>query len=402
MIAACGTGFLCVAVLTSVIQALLWGMRDRAFYVQWLPACALGTSVATSGAFAALMLAFALSDFQVQAVYMHSHTLKPLIFKLAATWGNHEGSILLWCWILTLYTAWMTLATPRALRGEVATSLHVMGVIQACFIAYTLVTSNPFVELYPVPHEGRGLNPLLQDIGLAMHPPMLYFGYVGFAAAFALAIAGLVHKRSDRDYANFLYPYIMLPWACLTLGIGLGSWWAYRELGWGGWWFWDPVENASLLPWLTATALFHSNKVMMRQENMQRWVMLLALLTFILSMMGTFLVRSGLLTSVHSFASDPMRGVAILAMIAVIAGAGLVIFFIYAPRLPVSTPVRFASREMLVMLNNVLLMLCMMAILLAMMYPLIYEAYAGRSVTIGTRYYNHVFMLFMLPLVALC
>ncbi len=397
-----GTALLLAALVISVAQAGLWVATGWRYYRQILPALSLSACLVLSAGFGLLLYAFTISDFSVSAVYMHSHSLKPMLYKITGTWGNHEGSILLWCWIMTLYGAALSLRSKPLALPTRAMALHVMGAMQAAFIGYTLFTSNPFQPMFPVPSEGTGLNPLLQDVGLAAHPPLLYLGYVGFSAAFALAMAALIRQDVTPDFARVLHPWVMLPWAFLTLGIGLGSWWAYRELGWGGWWFWDPVENASLLPWLSATALFHSNLVMMKRGNLQRWVLLLALVTFILSLLGTFLVRSGILTSVHSFANDPTRGLAILAMIAVITAFGLFTYFRHARHIVPNSTIPLWSREMAMLVNNILLMTILVTILLAMLYPLLIEALGGRLLTIGTAYYNHSFALLSVPLVLAC
>jgi cytochrome c-type biogenesis protein CcmF len=403
MISDLGTTLLFTAFMLSLMQAGLVCAKRSQMYSALLPALAIGGFVTVSVAFAILIYGFAISDFSLSIVYLNSHTLKPMLYKLSGAWGNHEGSILLWCWVLTFYSAVMTLYRDRDMSLAVtAHALHVMGGVQTVFLAYTLWTSSPFTALFPVPNEGLGLNPLLQDIGLAMHPPLLYLGYVGFAAVFSLSIAGLVTGNITPHFARALHPWILFPWTCLTVGIALGSWWAYRELGWGGWWFWDPVENASLLPWLTATALFHANIVMKKRGNFQRWVLLLALITFILSMLGTFLVRSGIITSVHSFASDPTRGYAVLLILTCIAGYGLYAYIRYGEVLPRSNPIALFSREAAVLVNNFLLVISMIGILLAMIYPLIIEGFTGRMLTIGTGYYNGVFTALMIPMLAVC
>ena len=409
MTAELGTTLLYAAFILAVLQAGLVIKPAARAYAALLPALSVAGLLVMSAAFAVLITAFAISDFSLRVVAENSHTLKPMFYKITSAWGSHEGSILLWCWVLSFYSALLTLWRDDDLPLPVrAHGLHVMGGIQAIFLAYTIWTSSPFAALFPVPDEGAGFNPLLQDVGLAFHPPLLYLGYVGCAAPFALSVAALVtgHLRADgkgsASFAHALHPWILFPWTALTAGIGLGSWWAYRELGWGGWWFWDPVENASLLPWLVATALFHANLVMKKRGNFQRWVMALSLLTFMLSMLGTFLVRSGIITSVHSFASDPTRGYAVLAMLAAIAGYGLYAYLRYGGALKASQPVVLFSREMAILLNNFLLVLSMSAIVLAMLYPLMIEGFTGRLITIGEGYYNGVFRALMLPLLVIC
>ncbi len=403
MLADMGSTLLFAAMMVSLLLIGSGCLRKTTFYWQIVPALAITGSLITSVAFAVLIAAFVMSDFSVSTVYLHSHTLQPLLYKTTASWGNHEGSMLLWCWVLSIYT--MILAVrARAIPLPVKVhALHILGGIQTAFIAYTLMTSNPFSYLFPTPVEGQGFNPLLQDVGLAIHPPMLYLGYVGFAAVFALSLACVVTQHQDKALSSALHPWIMWPWAFLTLGIGLGSWWAYRELGWGGWWFWDPVENASLLPWLTATALFHSNVVMRKRGALHRWVLLLAVVTFLLSLLGTFLVRSGVLTSVHSFASDPERGVMLLAIIGVITAYALYVYYRYYTSLPrVTGAMQLWSKETLILCNNLLLLAMMVAILLAMLYPMLVEAVTGTLLSIGESYYNHVMIALSVPLLLLC
>jgi cytochrome c-type biogenesis protein CcmF len=407
MISDLGTILLTTAFLLALLQVGLVCVPTLPLYKKLLPAVSLCGLMVLTTAFVVLLYAFAISDFSLRIVAENSHSLKPMFYKITSAWGNHEGSILLWCWVLTFYSALITLWKDANLPLTVrAYALHVMGGIQTIFLAYTLWTSSPFTAIFPVPPEGAGFNPLLQDVGLAFHPPLLYLGYVGCAAPFALSVAALVsghvREHSAQAFARALHPWILFPWTCLTAGIGLGSWWAYRELGWGGWWFWDPVENASLLPWLIATALFHANLVMRKRGNFARSVMALSLLAFILSMLGTFLVRSGIITSVHSFASDPTRGYAVLAMLATIAGYGIYAYLRYGEALKPTQPLALLSREAAVLVNNLLLVLSMAGIVLAMLYPLIVEAITGRMLTIGSGYYNGVFTALMLPMLAVC
>ena len=401
-----GTTLLQIALFICVAQGVIHYYPHLELVKRWMPALAIGNFISLSAAFAMLVYAFAVSDFSVLAVYEHSHSLKPLLYKITGSWGNHEGSIILWCWVMALYNM-MLATTKQSMTLPIRLSaLSVFGWMQAAFISYTVFTSNPFGLIIPTPAEGTGLNPLLQDIGLAIHPPLLYLGYIGFAACFALSLGILKHsdgkKTSLQQHASLLHPWIMLPWSALTLGIGLGSWWAYRELGWGGWWFWDPVENASFLPWLAATALFHSNLIMRRTGNFARWVLLLCLTTFILSMMGTFLVRSGILTSVHSFANDPERGVSILVMITALCAYALYIYWKHSPRITrsdITTPKTISAA---ILLNNILLLSSVVMILLAMLYPLILEAFGLGLVSIGAEYYQASFRLICIPLLFGC
>ena len=347
-----------------------------------------------SGAFAALVYSYVVSDFSVLTVVLNSHTSKPLLYKIVGTWGNHEGSMLLWMWVLS--ACGFTVAYLRAQDAELkCMTLSVLGMISSGFLAFILFTSNPFLRVFPVPANGEDLNPILQDIGLAFHPPTLYVGYVGFGIVFCYAIAGLLLKRIDGAWARTVHPWILLPWSFLTLGIGAGSWWAYRELGWGGWWFWDPVENVSLLPWLVGTALLHSNMVLERRGQLGRWVALLAILTFTMSLIGTFIVRSGLITSVHAFAADPLRGLFILVYIAVVSGAALLVYgFSDFRRTPA---VKLRSRSGFILINNVLLVAAAGLILLAILYPLGLELAGLPSISVGPPYFNAT----VLPMTAL-
>ncbi len=350
--------------------------------------------------FGALVWAFVVSDFSVINVYQNSHSAKPLIYKISGTWGNHEGSMVLWVLILTLFGA--AVATfganlPARLKANV---LAVQGAISFAFIVFIVATSNPFERLDPAPYEGQGLNPILQDPALAFHPPFLYAGYVGFSMAFSFAVAALIEGRVDAAWARWVRPWTLAAWVFLTLGIAMGSWWAYYELGWGGWWFWDPVENASFMPWLVGTALLHSALVMEKRDTLKIWTILLAILTFGLSLVGTFLVRSGVLTSVHAFAVDPSRGVFILAIMAVFIGGALVL---YAWRAPLIRPGgHFApiSREGGLVLNNLLLTAACGVVFVGTLYPLALEAVTGEKISVGAPYFNATFIPLMIPLMA--
>ncbi|MGB2288978.1 MAG: heme lyase CcmF/NrfE family subunit, partial [Candidatus Puniceispirillaceae bacterium] len=317
------------AFILSLIQSVvpLFGAARHNMQLMLIgPAAAISAAAACVIAFGALLTSFIRSDFSVALVANHSHSAKPLIYKISGVWGNHEGSLLLWILILVIYGAVLALSgrsMPTIVKARI---LAVQGMISSGFLAFSLFTSNPFTRLADAPLDGKGLNPILQDPGLAIHPPMLYLGYVGLSIAFAFAVAGLIGGDVDRLWAKWMRPWIMAAWCALTLGIALGSWWAYYELGWGGWWFWDPVENASLMPWLAATALLHSAIVVEKRGQLKSWTVLLAILAFSLSLVGTFIVRSGLLTSVHSFASDPARGVFILGILIVAVGIPLLLY----------------------------------------------------------------------------
>ncbi len=359
---------------------------------------AVGQFLFLTLAFAALIQGFVASDMSIANVAANSHSSKPLIYKIAASWGNHEGSLVLWVWILALYGAGVALLgrnLPPAFRARV---LAVQGLIGLGFLAFMLFTSNPFERLDPAPLDGRGFNPLLQDPALAAHPPMLYAGYVGLSMAYAFAIAALIEGRVDASWARWVRPWTLAAWCALTLGIALGSYWAYYELGWGGWWFWDPVENASFMPWLAATALLHSAIVVEKRDSLKSWTILLAILAFSLSLLGTFLVRSGVLTSVHAFAVDPARGVFVLGLLAVAIGGSLALYAWRAPALQSRGLFAPVSREGALMLNNLLLATACATVLLGTLYPLLLETVGGGKISVGPPYFNATFVPLMVPL----
>src|SRR5262245_11174852 len=348
-------------------------------------------------AFLALTYAYVTSDFSVENVWANSHSHKPLLYRISGVWGNHEGSMLLWVLILALFGAAVAIFggnLPATLRANV---LAVQAAIGVAFLAFIVFASNPFARIPPQP-EGRGLNPVLQDPALAIHPPFLYAGYVGLSIAFAFAIAALIEGRTDAAWARWVRPWTLAAWMCLTLGIALGSWWAYYELGWGGWWFWDPVENASFMPWLAATALLHSALVMEKREALKVWTILLAILAFSLSLVGTFLVRSGILTSVHAFAVDPRRGVFILAILVVLIGGALALYAWRAPQLRQGGLFAPVSREGALVLNNVLLTVACATVFIGTLYPLALESVTGDKISVGPPYFNATFGPLMVPL----
>ncbi|WP_173931153.1 heme lyase CcmF/NrfE family subunit [Chelativorans sp. Marseille-P2723] len=354
----------------------------------------------TAAAFAALTFAYVQSDFSVLNVWENSHSAKPLLFKITGTWGNHEGSMLLWVLILALFGALVAAFgrnLPPTLRANV---LAVQGLIATAFLLFILLTSNPFTRLVPPPIEGRDLNPILQDIGLAIHPPLLYLGYVGFSISFSFAVAALIDGRVDAAWARWVRPWTLAAWAFLTGGIAMGSYWAYYELGWGGFWFWDPVENASFLPWLSGTALLHSAIVMEKRSALKIWTVLLAILTFSLSLLGTFLVRSGVLTSVHAFATDPSRGVFILAILVFFIGGALALFALRAAALTPGGLFHPISREGALVLNNLLLTTAAATVLVGTLYPLLVEALTGEKISVGAPFFNLTFIPLFLPLLA--
>ncbi len=359
---------------------------------------ALAQFVFVSLAFALLVAAYVQSDFSVVNVYENSHTAKPLVYKITGVWGNHEGSLVLWILILTLFGALVALFggnLPERLR---ATVLAVQSWVAVAFLLFVLFTSNPFLRLDPAPAEGRDLNPILQDIGLAIHPPLLYAGYVGFSIAFSFAVAALILGRIDAAWARWVRPWTLLAWMFLTVGISIGSYWAYYELGWGGWWFWDPVENASFMPWLLGTALLHSAIVMEKREALKVWTILLAILTFSLSLLGTFLVRSGVLTSVHAFATDPTRGLVILIILLVFTGGALALFAMRMQTLRQGGLFAPISREGSLVFNNLILTAACGVVLVGTLYPLALEAINGEKISVGAPFFNATFGPLMLPL----
>ena len=352
-------------------------------------------------AFVCLAWAFAANDFSVVYVAQHSNSQLPLHYRLAAVWGGHEGSLLLWMLMLSGWSVAVTLASRQLPEAMVARVLGVLGLVACGFLLFVLLTSNPFGRLLPAAPDGRDLNPLLQDPGLVFHPPMLYMGYVGFSVAFAFAIAALLSGRLDAAWARWSRPWTTAAWVFLTLGIALGSCWAYYELGWGGWWFWDPVENASFMPWLVGTALVHSLAVTEKRGSFKNWTVLLAISAFSLSLLGTFLVRAGVLTSVHAFAADPRRGIFILILLALVIGSSLVLFALRAPKVGLGGRFSLVSRESLLLTNNVLLLVAASSVLLGTLYPLFIDALGLGKLSVGPPYFNSVFMPLMLPVLFL-
>ncbi|MDH3664529.1 MAG: heme lyase CcmF/NrfE family subunit, partial [Alphaproteobacteria bacterium] len=392
---------LVLALGLAIVQSTFpfWGAQKNDAQLMALgPSAAIGQFVFMLLAFAALIHAFVISDFSVLNVAMNSHSSKPMVYKVAASWGNHEGSMVLWILILAFYGALVAMFgknLPPAFRARV---LAVQGLISVGFLTFTLFTSNPFERVPNPPLDGNGFNPILQDLALAAHPPMLYAGYVGFSMAYAFAIAALIEGRVDASWARWVRPWTLLAWCFLSFGIALGSYWAYYELGWGGWWFWDPVENASFMPWLAGTALLHSAIVVEKRGALKSWTILLAILAFSLSLLGTFLVRSGVLTSVHAFAVDPARGVYILGLLIVAIGGSLVLFAWRAPELKSGGMFAPISREGGLMLNNLLLATACATVLLGTLYPLILEAINGSKISVGAPYFNATFGPLMIPL----
>lgn len=400
MIVELGHLALVLAFALSVVQGIvpIWGSfaGDRRLMAT-ADTSSLGILLFVTISFGALMWSYAVSDFSVANVWQNSHSQMPFLYKLTGTWGNHEGSMLLWVFILALFAAAVSLfgsALPASLRANVQS---VQAWLLATFLLFILLTSNPF-ERQAVALEGQDLNPILQDIGLAIHPPMLYLGYVGFSITFAFAIAALIDGEIDSAWARWVRPWTMIAWTFLTAGIAMGSYWAYYELGWGGWWFWDPVENASFLPWLSGTALLHSALVMEKRDALKIWTVLLAILTFSLSLLGTFLVRSGVLTSVHSFASDPTRGLFILAILSAFVGGALFLFVLRSPRLEAGGLFAPVSREGALVFNNLILSASAATVLIGTLYPVVYEALTDAKISVGAPFFNLTFGLSMIPL----
>ena len=380
---------------------MLGAARGRADWMALARPLALSLFGLVALSFGFLTAAFVQHDFSVLYVASNSNSALPLQYRITAVWGGHEGSMLLWMLMLTTWTAAVALFSRHMPLREVARILSVMGLLCVGFLLFTLLTSNPFDRLVPAAADGRDLNPLLQDPGMIFHPPMLYMGYVGFSVAFAFAVAALISGRLDATWARWTRPWTTAAWIFLTLGIALGSWWAYYELGWGGWWFWDPVENASFMPWLVGTALIHSLAVTEKRGAFKSWTVLLAIMAFSLSLLGTFLVRSGVLSSVHAFATDPRRGLFILAFLTLVIGATLALYAWRAPK--VGMGVRFAllSRETLLLANNVLLVVACAAVMLGTLYPLVLDALSLGKISVGPPYFDTVFAPLMAPLVFL-
>jgi cytochrome c-type biogenesis protein CcmF len=400
MIVEIGHFALILACFVALVQAVfpMWGaQRGIAPLIALARPAAQVQFLLVLAAFLALVQAFLASDFSVSVVLQNSHSLKPLLYKITGVWGNHEGSMVLWVLILALFGALVATFGGNLPAGLQARVLSVQAMIALGFLVFIVATSNPFLRIVPPPVDGRDLNPLLQDPGLAFHPPFLYLGYVGFSIAFSFAVAALIEGRVDPAWARWVRPWTLLAWCALTLGIAMGSWWAYYELGWGGWWFWDPVENASFIPWLAGTALLHSAIVVEKRDALKSWTVLLAIITFSLSLVGTFLVRSGVLTSVHAFAVDPERGVFILLLLAIAIGGSLTLFALRAPSLADGGLFAPISREGGLVLNNLFLSVAAGIVLVGTLFPLFASAF-GYAVTVGPPFFDLVFGILMTPL----
>ncbi|TMG79457.1 MAG: heme lyase CcmF/NrfE family subunit [Betaproteobacteria bacterium] len=387
---------LCLAI-TQALLGLAGAARGDGVWMRAARPAARGQFVFVATAFGCLTYAFVANDFTVAYVASNSNSALPLAYRVSGVWGGHEGSILLWILMLCVWTVGVTLFSRQLPDDMVARVLGVMGLVSTGFLLFILFTSNPFLRLFPAPADGRDLNPLLQDPGMVVHPPMLYMGYVGFSIAFSFAVAALLSGRLDAAWARWSRPWTTAAWAFLTVGIALGSGWAYYELGWGGWWFWDPVENASFMPWLVGTALIHSLAVTEKRGAFRSWTVLLAILAFSLSLLGTFLVRSGVLTSVHAFATDPARGVFILALLVVVIGGSLLLYVWRAPRIGLGGGFEPLSRESMLLANNVMFAAAAGSVLLGTLYPLALDASGLGKISVGPPYFETVFVPLMAP-----
>jgi cytochrome c-type biogenesis protein CcmF len=402
MIPEIGQFALIVALWLALLQGILpivGAARGSAVLMSIARPLAAGQFVFVAIAFACLTYAFIANDFSVLYVAQHSNSQLPVAYRVAAVWGGHEGSLLLWAFILTMWTVAVALFSKHLPEEMVARVIGVMGLVSVGFLLFMLFTSNPFDRLLPAAMDGRDLNPLLQDPGLVIHPPMLYMGYVGFSVAFAFALSALLGGKLDATWARWSRPWTTVAWVFMTIGIALGSWWAYYELGWGGWWFWDPVENASFMPWLVGTALMHSLAVTEKRGAFKSWTVLLAIAAFSLSLLGTFLVRSGVLTSVHAFATDPRRGVFILSFLVVVIGASLLLFAWRAPKVGLGGKFELVSRESMLLTNNVLLSVASASVFLGTLYPLFMDALGFGKLSVGPPYFHTVFVPLMVPMV---
>ena len=400
MIPEIGQVALILALLLAVVQGVLpiiGAARGNSVWMDIARPAAQGQFTFVAIAFGCLAWSFIQNDFSVLNVATNSNSQLPIQYRIAATWGSHEGSLLLWVLMLNLWTVGVTVFSRHLPAAMVARVIGVLGLVSIGFMLFLLLTSNPFERLLPAAAEGRDLNPLLQDPGMVIHPPMLYMGYVGFSVAFAFAIAALISGKLDATWARWSRPWTTLAWCFLTIGIMLGSWWAYYELGWGGWWFWDPVENASFMPWLVGTALIHSLAVTEKRGGFKSWTVLLAICAFSLSLMGTFLVRSGVLTSVHAFATDPRRGIFILVFLVVVIGSSLALFAWRAPKVGLGGSFKLVSRESMLLTNNVFLLVAAGSVLLGTLYPLFLDALDLGKISVGPPYFDSVFVPLMTP-----
>jgi cytochrome c-type biogenesis protein CcmF len=404
MIPELGHFALIIAFAVTIVQSIVpivGAARNQSALVSMARPAALTQLLFVGLAYAALTHAFIVHDFSVLYVSQHSNLVQPLMYRISGVWGSHEGSLLLWSLILALWTVAVAVYSRNLPEILMARVMAVMGMISTGFLAFMLFTSNPFERIFPVPLDGNELNPLLQDPGLAIHPPMLYMGYVGFSVAFAFAVAALLGGKLDATWARWSRPWTTIAWSFLTIGIALGSWWAYNELGWGGWWFWDPVENASFMPWLVGTALIHSLASTEKRGVFKSWTVLLAILAFSLSLLGTFIVRSGVLVSVHAFATDPARGVFILAFLIVVVGGSLALYAWRSATVVSYGRFQLFSRETALLLNNIIFLTAATAVLVGTMYPLVLDAFGAGKISVGRPYFDTMFALVAIPLLLL-
>ena len=395
MLSFVGSSALCLVVFFSLLQLFFSKKINK---LKLINLSVKGQLIFSLISFFILIYAYIISDFSILNVFQNSHTTKPLVYKISATWGNHEGSMLLWILILTLFNYFIFKFYSPKNSKLILKALETQALITFGFALFSLLTSNPFKKIIPVPENGLGFNPILQDPALAIHPPLLYIGYVGFSAAFSISIAALnLDKNSDIHWFKYMKPFVVVAWTFLTIGIAFGSLWAYYELGWGGWWFWDPVENASLMPWLLGTALLHSLIIVEKRKSLQSWVLLLSILTFLLSVIGTFLVRSGILTSVHTFALDPTRGIYILALLTLLTTYSLILFSTKSKKFYNESYFVFFSKEGSILFNNIIMLVVCSTVFLGTAYPLIIEAITSKKISVGEPYFNSTAVPIMIP-----
>ena len=393
-----GNFTLCLSLLLAVFQFINSRKKNNIFVLQFNKIAVNGLLFSSLLSFLSLMYGYVISDFSLINVFQNSHTTKPLIYKIAGVWGNHEGSLLLWILVLNIFNFFIFRLYNKADSKFVSKVLETQALIIIGFLLFTILTSNPFEKIATEQTDGLGFNPILQDPALAIHPPLLYIGYVGFSSVFSISVATLSIKNSEKiPWYILMKPFVMASWTFLTIGIALGSLWAYYELGWGGWWFWDPVENASLMPWLIGTALLHSLITVEKKKSLQSWVLLLSILAFLLSVLGTFLVRSGVLTSVHTFALDPSRGLYILAFTALLGGYSLTLFGLKSKKYLNNSYFSFFSREGSILVNNILMIVVCLSVFLGTVYPLLVEAFTNNKISVGEPYYNATVVPIMIP-----
>ena len=398
MTAILGNVFLWFSLVLAIFQLVISYKKNVEFVLKVNPIVTASLLLSTLISFLLLTYGHIISDFSILNVFQNSHSTKPLLYKISGVWGNHEGSMLLWILVLTIYNYFISKFYSNSNFIFITKTLETQALIIIGFILFTIFTSNPFERIFPVPENGLGFNPILQDPALAIHPPLLYIGYVGFSAAFSLSIATLnLNNNQKIPWYNYMKPFVLTAWTFLTIGIALGSLWAYYELGWGGWWFWDPVENASFMPWLLGTALLHSLIIVEKKKSLQSWVLLLSILTFLLSVIGTFLVRSGILTSVHTFALDPSRGIYILAFAALLGSYSLILFGKNTRNFFSNNYFVFFSKEGSILVNNILITVVCATVLLGTIYPLIVEAFTNSKISVGEPYYNSTVVPIIIP-----